>query len=174
MVVTIFRQCKTFTFERSHFSENLFSFDSCKFPTIFFIFPLRSFNNSMIQGILQKFCITDPFSTKNRQIDLDVRSKNFFSPGYNLLFDIISIPNEVFFLLIDEFVDACNILSHVLHFDSLPLQDTSLVLVCFTLNHCAVPIGSQLILWQHSIHHTPRTFSYEFHRPKHLPALKTE
>ncbi len=40
---------------------------------------------------------------------MDLKSKNLYSPGYKLLFDIIAIPNEAFFIPIDEFVDACGI-----------------------------------------------------------------
>ncbi len=65
-----------------------------------------------VRGILQQFCTTDPFYTKNQQMDL--KWKKLYSPGYNLLFDIISIPSEVFFISINEVVDACGIPSRVL------------------------------------------------------------
>ncbi len=58
-------------------------------------------------GILQKFCVADEFSAENQQINL--KPKKLYSAGYtsNLLFDIIAIHKEAFFILIDEFVDAC-------------------------------------------------------------------
>ncbi len=40
------------------------------------------------RGVLQKFCVANPFSAKNQQIDL--KPKTFYSPDYNLLFDIIT------------------------------------------------------------------------------------
>ncbi len=39
--------------------------------------------------------------------------KKLYSPGYNLLVDIITILSEVFFIPVDEFIDACGgILCH--------------------------------------------------------------
>ncbi len=58
---------------------------------------------------------------------MDLRPKKFYSPGYNLIFDIITIPSETSFILIDEFVDACNI--PYLLFAGLSLRDSSLLLV---------------------------------------------
>ncbi len=50
---------------------------------------------------------SDPFSAKNQQKDL--KPQKFYSPGYNLLFEIIAIPSEAFFVSINEYVDACGI-----------------------------------------------------------------
>ncbi len=47
-----------------------------------------------------------------------IRLKNY-SPGYDLLFDIITIPSEAFFVSINEFVDAHSIPRHILLFNSL-------------------------------------------------------
>ncbi len=66
----------------------------------------------------QEFCIADPFFTKNQQMDL--KPKRLYSPDYNLLFDIIAISGEAFFVLIYEFIDACGIQCQVLLFDGLP------------------------------------------------------
>ncbi len=84
--------------------------------------------------ILQKLCIADPFTAKNQQMDL--KPKKLYSTGYNLLFDIITIPSEAFFIWINEFADACGIPHPVLVFNSLPLRGLSLVLICPTLIFC--------------------------------------
>ncbi len=91
----------------------------------------------MIRGVLQKFCVADPpSSTKNQQMDHQL--KTLYSPGYNLLFDIIVIPRETFIISTDEFVDVCGIKCWVLLFNSLPLPGGGymLVLVRPTLNLC--------------------------------------
>ncbi len=85
-----------------------------------------------LRGVLQKFCIADPFSTKNQQMDF--KPKKLYSPGFNLLFNIVAIPSNAFFILIDEFVHACGILCWVLLFNSLPLSGMSLVLIHPALN----------------------------------------
>ncbi len=72
-----------------------------------------------VPGVLQKFCIADLFSAKNEQMGL--KPKKLHSPGYNLLFDIIAIPSQQFFVPIDEFVNAYSIPHQVLLFNSLPL-----------------------------------------------------
>ncbi len=46
----------------------------------------------IVGGVLQKFCIVDPFSAKkttNRP-----QTKKIYSLGYSLLFDIITIPSS--------------------------------------------------------------------------------
>ncbi len=71
-----------------------------------------------IQGLFQKFCITDPIHLKKNQ-QMDIKTKKLYSPGYNLLFNIIVIPTEAVFVLIDEFVDACGIPHQVLFFEKI-------------------------------------------------------
>ncbi len=72
-------------------------------------------------------------------------NKNKLSSSYNLLFNIITVPSEAFFILIDEFVDACGI-SHlgllfgVYHFKVYHLYS-------FILPWISVQSESQLILW---------------------------
>ncbi len=70
------------------------------------------------------FCIVDPFSAENQQLNL--KSIKLYSPGYNLLFNIIAIPSDAFFILMNEFVDACNIPQQVL-IEGLPFRGFSLV-----------------------------------------------
>ncbi len=53
-------------------------------------------------GVLQKFCIG-----LHKNLTNGPQKKKLDSPHYNPLFDIISIPNEAFFISIDEFVDVC-------------------------------------------------------------------
>ncbi len=80
-----------------------------------------------IRGVLEKFCSADPFFTKNQLIDL----KKLYFPGCKLLFDIVTILNEVFFISIDELVDACGVPQWV-HF----WRSTALVFVALTnLSH---------------------------------------
>ncbi len=67
---------------------------------------------------------------------MDLEPKKLYFPGYNLLFDIIAIPSEVFFKSIDEFVNACSILHWVLLFSGLSLWGLSFPLVHPTLNLC--------------------------------------
>ncbi len=95
--------------------------------------------------MLQKFCIADPFSTKNQQWTSNQKT---LSPDYNLLFNIIKklsgniplsppgveVPNKEFFVLIDEFLDADNMPHWLLFFDSLLLQGSSFVLIYPALN----------------------------------------
>ncbi len=88
---------------------------------------------------------------KNQQMDL--KPKKIYFLGYNLLFDIIGILGEAFFISIDEFVDDCSIPHWLLLFDSLLLWGLSLVLVPLWI---FVPIGSQLF-YDNILHHTPRT-----------------
>ncbi len=63
-------------------------------------------------------------------------NKKNYSLGYNLLFDIVTIPCEAFFILVDDFVDACGISCRFLFFNSLPLCSSLLIVVCSTLNLC--------------------------------------
>ncbi len=86
------------------------------------------------QRVLQKFCVADLFSTKNQQMDF--KPKNLYSLGYNILFDIIAIPSEAFFISIAGFVDACGIPCRVLLFICLVLQSLLLVLLSPALNRC--------------------------------------
>ncbi len=87
-----------------------------------------------VREVIQKFCVSDPFSIKNQQMDF--KPKKLYLPGSNLFFDMIAILSEAFYLLIDEFVDACGIPHWVFLLDGLPLQDLSLVLVHPILNLC--------------------------------------
>ncbi len=59
------------------------------------LLPDPNFNCNKIRGVPQKFCVADPFYTKNQQMYLALKKLN--SPGYNLLFEIITIPSEEFF-----------------------------------------------------------------------------
>ncbi len=86
----------------------------------------------IIQGVLQNFCITDPFFPKNQQMDF--KPKELHSQDCNLLFDTTVIPREAFFVSITEFVGACGIPYWVLLSNSLLLWGSSLVLVRPTLN----------------------------------------
>ncbi len=102
------------------------------------------FLNWQLRGVLQKFCVANPFSAKNQRMDL--KPKKLYSPGFNLLFDIIAVSSEAFFISIDEFVHACSI-PHELHlFDGLLLR---VVLVHPALNlctHCFTVSGDNILL----------------------------
>ncbi len=93
--------------------------------------PFRSASlykpKNLLRVVLQKFCITDPFFTKNQEMNL--KPKNLYSPDYNLLFNITTIPSKAFVVFIDEFVGG--IPHQVLLFDSQPLRGLLLVLVLF-------------------------------------------
>ncbi len=52
--------------------------------------------------------------------------KKLYSPGYNLLFDIITLPSTAFLIRINGFVDVCSIPYRVL-FDGLPFRGLLLV-----------------------------------------------
>ncbi len=67
---------------------------------------------------------------------MDLKPKKLYSPGSNLLFDIITTPLQAFFVLSDEFLDAYGIPHQVLLFDDLLLQGSSIVLVPHCLNLC--------------------------------------
>ncbi len=84
--------------------------------------------------VLREFCITDQFSIKNQQMDL--KPKKLYSLGYNLLFNVIAIPNVAFFISIAEFVDACGIPQLILLFNGVSLRGFLLVLIHLTLNLC--------------------------------------
>ncbi len=116
------------------------------------------------RGILQKFCVADPFATKNHQIDL--KPKKLYSPGYNQLSNIITKPSKAFFILINKFVDACSIPCRVFLFNCLSLQRSSFVRVRPTLN-----LYTYRFIFDFAI---LRTFSHKFHYPKHFLALKTK
>ncbi len=47
-----------------------------------------------LRGVLQKFCVADPFSAKSQQLDLKPKKVNY--PRNNLLFNIIAIPARHF------------------------------------------------------------------------------
>ncbi len=79
------------------------------FNTFVYLFILMSkISSNIIQRALQKYCISDPFSTKSQQMYLKVKKKLYFL-GYNQLFDIITTPSGALFVSSDEFVDACGI-----------------------------------------------------------------
>ncbi len=67
---------------------------------------------------------------------MNLRPKKFYSSGYKLIFNIIALHRETFFVFIDEFVDACGIPHRVLLFDSLPLRGLLLIFVHPVLNLC--------------------------------------
>ncbi len=78
------------------------------------------------EGYFKTFFVTDPFSVKDQQMDL--KRKKLYSPSYNLLFDIIAIPSEAFFIQIDEFVDTCGMPCRVNLFNGLPLRSSSVTI----------------------------------------------
>ncbi len=96
--------------------------------------------------VLQKFCVTNPFSAMNRQMGL--KPKQLYSPGYNSLFDVITILSDLvrhFVVLINEFVGACGIPCRVFLFGSLPLWGSLFILVHSTSNLCtSVPTHTDL------------------------------
>ncbi len=47
---------------------------------------------------------------------MDLKRKKLYFLGYNLLFNIITIPRKAFFIVIDEFVDASGVPHRVLLF----------------------------------------------------------
>ncbi len=67
---------------------------------------------------------------------MDLKPKTLYSSGYDLLFDIIAIPSEAFFVSINEFADACGIPHQVLRFDGLPLQGLSVIPIHPAMNLC--------------------------------------
>ncbi len=84
----------------------------------FYSFPRYTedyFITCSLRRELKKFCVTDPFSTKIWQVDLN--PKQLHSSGYNLPFDIIAIPSNAF--LMDEFVNACSTQCRVFLFKKL-------------------------------------------------------
>ncbi len=65
-----------------------------------------------------------------------LNQKNFKSPDYNILFNMIAIFSEAFFVSISEFVDACGIPGQVLLF----WQSTaSMFVTCTCLSHLEFP-----------------------------------
>ncbi len=60
---------------------------------------------------------------------MDHKLKKLYSPGYNLLFDIIAILKWGILISVDQFVDACGISHWVLLYDGVLLRDSLLVLV---------------------------------------------
>ncbi len=52
-----------------------------------------------LRGVLQKFCVAEPFFAKNQQMNLKPKTKKkLYSRGYNLLLNIITIPSDTFFV----------------------------------------------------------------------------
>ncbi len=96
------------------------------------LIKVRQNHSHKIWGVIQKFCIADLFSVKNQQMGL--KPKKLYSPGYNLLFDLITISSQAFFVSINEFVDASPIPCWAILFNGLLLQGLSLILVCPTLS----------------------------------------
>ncbi len=98
---------------------------------------------------------------------MDLKQKELYPPGYNLLFNVIAIPSKAFFISIDEFVDACGMPHWVLLFDGLPLWGSLLILICPALNFCTpqftvdfvvtfyVPYTKHILAWIS----LPKTFS---------------
>ncbi len=117
-----------------------------------------------------KVLLRSTFSAKNQQIDLK-RKKPLYSPCYNPLFYIITIPSEAFFISIDEFVDTCSVPCRVFLFDSLLLHGLLLVLVHPTLNLWVRQLTTDFVI-PFCTPHTMNT--HEFHYPKHFLALKTK
>ncbi len=73
----------------------LFIYTSIRyFREIYEFISEKLWENIQVWGVLQKFCIADPFSTKNQQMDVEL--KKLYSPSYNLLFNIIAIPSVRF------------------------------------------------------------------------------
>ncbi len=103
---------------------------------------------------------------------MDLKPKKLCFPSYNLLTDITALPSEAIFILIDEFVDACDIPYWVLLLNGLPLGDLSHVLVRSTLNFCTHQFIVDFVITFCTPYN--RNISREFHYPKHLLALKTK
>ncbi len=88
-----------------------------------------------------------------------------------LLFDIIIILSKTFFILTDEFVDACSILRQVLLIKSTTSRFVAHTRSSSLESYPSVHSGFCVDL----LHTVPQnTFSHEFHYPKHFLALKTE
>ncbi len=58
----------------------------------------------------------------------------------------LGVPSETFFVLIDKFVDACGIPHRALLFKGLPLEGLLLILVCPTLNLCALQFTVDFVI----------------------------
>ncbi len=72
---------------------------------------------------------------------MELKAKQLHSPGYSLLFDIIAIPNEAFFISIDEFVDLCGIPCQVFFFNDLYTA------ACFEVRTSVHPILNLCTYW---------------------------
>ncbi len=126
-----------------------------------------------IRAVRQKFCSANSFSAKNQQMDL--KPKKLYSTGYELLFGIITIPSETFFLSIDEFVDVCSIAWYVHLFDSLLHWDLLLLFICPS-NESLYPL---VLSWfcdniLHTVHPTHSPFLCEFQYPNNFIVLETK
>ncbi len=100
------------------------------------------------------------------------QTKKLFSPGYNLLFDIITVPSKAVSVSSDEFIDAYGIPQQIL-FDSLPLWGLSLVLIHIALNLSTHQFTVDFVIKFCTLY-TTHTFSCEFHYTKYFLALKIE
>ncbi len=63
---------------------------------------------------------------------MDLKPKKLYSPRYNLLFNIIAIPSEAFFVSIKEFVDAHSIPCWVLLFEKINRSFFQTFFICKT------------------------------------------